>query len=72
MTPSEELLDSNKMQLFCDAIPNFTNYSEKEKEIIISKIREYCSQTLVIPETFTLNQLQGTQSFIIFDETIIC
>jgi hypothetical protein len=68
MTPSEELLDSNKIELFYDAIPDFKNYSEKEKEIIISKIRGYYSQVPVIPETFTLNQLQGTPSFIIFDE----
>jgi hypothetical protein len=68
MTPSEELLYSNKIELLIDAIPNFAKYSEKEKEIIISKIRAYYSQVPLIPETFTLNQLQGTPSFIIFDE----
>ena len=68
MTPSEEFINSNKIELMCSAIPNFTNFSEIEKEIIVTKVKSHYSQLPVIAETFTLNQLRGTPSFIIFDD----
>lgn len=66
--PSEQLISSNKIELICNAIPNFPNFSEKEKEILMMKIKSYYSQIPLIAETFTLNQLKGTPSFIIFDD----
>jgi hypothetical protein len=66
--PSNEFLESNKIELFCDAVPNFAHISEKEKEILLIKIKAYYSQSPLIAETFTSNQLQGTPSFIIFDD----
>lgn len=68
LTPCEELLNSDKIELLCDAIPNFINFSEKEKENLIIRIKAHYSQVPLLPETFTLNQLQGTPSFIIFDD----
>ena len=68
ITPYEELLNSNMIEQMCNAIPNFTNFSENEKEIILKKVQAYYSKIPFIAETFTLNQLQGTPSFIIFDE----
>lgn len=65
---SEELINSNKIELICNDIPNFTNFSETEKEILIRKVKSYYAQIPVLAETFTLNQLQGTPSFIIFDD----
>ena len=66
--PSEQLLNSENIELICNAIPNFVDFSEKEKEILSIKIKSYYSQVPVLAATFTLNQLQGTPSFIIFDE----
>jgi len=66
--PSEQLLNSENIELICNAIPNFVDFSEKEKEILSIKIESYYSQVPVLAATFTLNQLQGTPSFIIFDE----
>ncbi|WP_433831982.1 hypothetical protein [Flavobacterium anhuiense] len=68
MTTSEEFIGSNKIELICEAIPNFANFSEIEKEILVTKVKSYYSQIPVLAETFTLNQLQGTPSFIIFEE----
>ncbi|QSB25343.1 hypothetical protein [Flavobacterium sp. CLA17] len=68
MTPCAELLNSNKIELMCSAIPNFANFSQIEKEILVAKVKSHYAQLPVIAETFTLNQLQGTPSFIIFDE----
>lgn len=65
---SEEFLNSNKVELICNAIPNFPKFSEVEKQILIRDVKSYYTQIPVIAETFTLNQLQGTPSFIIFDD----
>jgi len=66
--PSDQLLNSENIELICNAIPNFVDFSEKEKEILSIKVKSYYSQVPVLAATFTLNQLQGTPSFIIFDE----
>lgn len=66
---SEEFINSNKIELMCSAIPNFSNFSQTEKEILIAKVQSYYTQVSLIGETFTMNQLQGTPSFIIFDES---
>jgi hypothetical protein len=68
ITSSEQLLNSDRIELICNIIPNFENFSENEKETLLTKIKSYYSQIPVIAETFTLNQLQGTPSFIIFDD----
>ncbi|MDX6182424.1 hypothetical protein SGQ44_07840 [Flavobacterium sp. Fl-77] len=67
IAPSSQFINSNKIKLVCEAIPNFKNFSEKDKEILMIKIKAYYSQVPLIAETFTINQLQGTPSFIIFD-----
>ena len=68
ITASEQLLNSDKIELICNIIPDFENFSENEKETLLTKIKSYYAQIPVIAETFTLNQLQGTPSFIIFDD----
>ena len=37
--PSEQLLNSENIELICNAIPNFVDFSEKEKEILSIKIK---------------------------------
>lgn len=68
ITSSEQFINSNKIELMCNAIPNFTHFSEIEKEILAAKVKGHYSQIPLIAETFTLNQLRGTPSFIIFDD----
>lgn len=68
MISSKEFINENKIELICNSIPNFSNFSKIEKEILIKKIELHYSQIPLIAETFTLNQLQGTPSFIIFDD----
>ncbi|MDQ6473039.1 hypothetical protein RB619_20560 [Flavobacterium sp. LHD-80] len=65
---SEEFINSDKIETLCDVIPNFDNFSENEKETIFQKVRSHYSQIPLIAETFTMNQLRGTPSFIIFDD----
>lgn len=68
ITPSEQFINSDKIELMCNAIPNFTRFSQTEKEILVTKVKAHYSQIPLIAETFTLNQLRGTPSFIIFDD----
>jgi len=65
---SEEFINSNKVELICNAIPNFENFPENEKEIVVQKVKEFYSEIPLLAETFILNQLKGTPSFIIFDD----
>ena len=69
ITSSEQFINSNNIELMCNAIPDFTNFSEIEKGILVAKVKAYYSQIPLIAETFTLNQLRGTPSFVIFDDT---
>ncbi|RZJ50531.1 MAG: hypothetical protein EOO44_16195 [Flavobacterium sp.] len=65
---SEVFINSNNIELICSAIPNFSNFSETEKEILVTKVKSYYANVPLVAETFTMNQLQGTPSFIIFDD----
>jgi hypothetical protein len=53
----------------CSAVPNFSDFSEEEKGSLIKKVKSFYAQMPIIAETFTLNQLRGTPSFIIFDDS---
>lgn len=65
---AEEFINSNKIELICNSIPNFENFPQSEKQAVIQKVKEYYSQIPLVAETFTMNQLKGTPSFIIFDD----
>lgn len=68
MTASEDFINSDKIELMCNVVPNFAAFSQTEKEILIRKVKDYYSQIPVIAETFVMNQLKGTPSFVIFDD----
>ncbi|WPO78271.1 hypothetical protein [Flavobacterium sp. KACC 22761] len=65
---SEQFINSDKVELICNAIPNFESFSEIERKTIIQKVKSYYSEIPIIAETFTVNQLKGTPSFIVFDD----
>ncbi|PBJ15892.1 hypothetical protein [Flavobacterium sp. ACN6] len=67
MITAESFINSGTIQLLLNTVPNISSFSEREKELLIMKIKSYYSQISFLAETFTLNQLQGTPSFIIFD-----
>ncbi|MGX1928205.1 TlpA family protein disulfide reductase [Flagellimonas sp. 2504JD4-2] len=50
---------------------HFANYGqapEREREQFDYKIKDYLNRNPIIPVTFTLNQFQGTPTFVLFDE----
>lgn len=68
MTNSEAFFNSDSFDVMCNTIPDFTAYSETEQTILKQKIKAHYAQIPLIAETFTINQLRGTPSFIVFDE----
>ncbi|MBZ4037504.1 hypothetical protein K6T82_22270 [Flavobacterium sp. 17A] len=68
MTTSEAFINSDKIELMCKNIPNFKAFSETEKQLLIQKVKAHYTQIPLIAETFTLNQLRGTPSFVVFDD----
>lgn len=55
----------------CFEIPNFANFTENKKEILLKKIKLYYKELPVIVETFALNQLQGTPHLLFLIKIII-
>lgn len=53
----------------CETNPNVKIWPEFEKANLRTKIISYLNQLEKVPLTFTLNQLQGTPSFIIFNDS---
>ena len=68
MTNSEDFFNSASFDVMCNSIPDFTAFSETEQAILKQRIKAHYAQIPVIAETFTINQLRGTPSFIIFDD----
>ena len=52
----------------CLTNPNFRHWPEFEQNELRKKVVEYLKSQLCIPLTFTLNQMRGTPTFIVFNE----
>ncbi|APD06299.1 hypothetical protein UJ101_00762 [Flavobacteriaceae bacterium UJ101] len=51
----------------CNINPNYVLWSQFEKEALQNKVRNYLESLDKIALTFTLNQLRGTPSFVLFN-----
>ena len=67
LKPAKEFLTDENILTVCNRNQKFTLLSSEERQTMLMNVREYYSPYRFIAETFTLNQLQGTPSFIIFD-----
>lgn len=67
LKPAKEFLTNENVQAICNKNPNFTLLSSAEKQTMLNSVKAYYSSLPIIAETFTLNQLSGTPSFVIFD-----
>jgi hypothetical protein len=63
-----QFLTENNLTLICNSNPNYSIWPDWEKQVMRQKIKSYYYQFPKIAETFTLNQLQGTPSFVFFNE----
>lgn len=68
LSPAIHFLNDEKLNIICQKIEDFKSWDVTTKQLVRNKIRSYYSQFVLLPETFTLNQMRGTPSFIIFDE----
>ena len=48
--------------------PNYSIWSKYDQELLLDKVEKYLVGQKKISKTFTLNQLKGTPSFVVFDE----
>lgn len=67
LKPTNEFLTNENVLAICNKSPNFSLLSVKKKLTMLNSVKAYYSSHPFIAETFTLNQLSGTPSFIIFD-----
>lgn len=67
LKPTNEFLTNENVQVICNKNRNFTLLSADEKLMMLNNVKQYYGGLPFIAETFTLNQLSGTPSFIIFD-----
>lgn len=56
------------IESFCNTNPQYHDWSEEEKGIFQNRVAHYVASLDKIALTFTLNQLKGTPSFILFNE----
>lgn len=68
MTTSDQFVDSELIEEMCNIVPDFPSFPDTEKEILRGRVKQYYLPLPFIAETFTVNQLKGTPSFIIFDD----
>ncbi|NOT38127.1 MAG: TlpA family protein disulfide reductase [Saprospiraceae bacterium] len=66
MTPKAYLTKEN-IELICKSNPNYDIWPEWEKKALQEKVIHYYTSFEFFGKTFTLNQLQGTPSFVVFD-----
>lgn len=65
---AKEFLQKENIEVICKTNPTYANWPEWQKDAMHEKIIQYYSQFELIGKTFTLNQLMGTPSFIVFDK----
>ncbi len=64
----EQFLTTENLSLICESNPNYKIWPQWEKDLMHEKVKSYYDNFPLISVTFTLNQLRGTPSFIIFDD----
>lgn len=58
---------ANVTDIICKNIPDYTTWPEFEKSALRERVRHYLESLEQIALTFTLNQLRGTPSFVLFN-----
>lgn len=66
--PPNEIYTNDFVESISKQHPNYAIWTQWEKESVRDKIMGYYSKYKYIAKTFAINQLNGTPSFIIFDE----
>lgn len=68
---SETLFEATDIEITCQAIPGFSQLSEENKIITRKKVGETLSLQPSASYTFTINQLPGTPTWLLFDSNFI-
>lgn len=62
-----EFVTASNLETLCQTNPNYLTWAGWERELLREKIRAHYVSQEFVPETFTLNQLAGTPSFVLFN-----
>ncbi len=68
LAPANEFLTEENIYRICRRNRNFETLSSEKQQTLLKSVIHYYSSLPYIAETFTLNQLKGTPTFIIFDK----
>ena len=71
LTSREEFANEENIAYISSNVPGYSQASTSQKAELNLRIKDYLNTNALVPETFTLNQLRGTPSFILFDEHYI-
>ena len=64
---TEPVTDERVLRSACEFVPEFEEFTEGKKTVILNQVRSYLQQKTMQAETFERFALQGTPSSILFD-----
>ncbi len=64
----ETIKSSENIELICNLNPNYKDWTTEEQKLLQLQVSKYVNTLPHFSYTFTLNQLKGTPSFVIFDK----
>lgn len=68
LKPAEEFLTEENLTAICNTNPDFSFWPQREQQAVMQNVKDFYKQHPILAETFVLNQLKGTPSFVFFDE----
>ena len=70
LNSQEEFITNENINTICHLNPNYKIWPLSEQEVMRKKVQVYLSSNAKIPFTFTINQLRGTPSYILFNKEL--
>ena len=64
----EAFITEENIRTLCLLNPHYPNWKDAEKALLENEVKKYLNTMEDISYTFTINQLKGTPSYIIFDD----
>ncbi|MDJ0730657.1 MAG: hypothetical protein QNJ33_11765 [Crocosphaera sp.] len=66
----EEAMTEENIDKICNLNPNYNTITQEEKQSFRNRVKSYLTGLPSISYTFTMNQLPGTPTFILFDKNM--
>lgn len=66
----EEAMKEDNIDKICNLNPNYNKITKEEQQAFRNRVNSYLTRLPYISYTFTMNQLPGTPTFILFDKNM--